>query len=580
MYEIVVGRSESDRKALGIQGTVFLGKHYVRMGPATSLSNKIYLDVAKTHVVLVAGKRGCLTPDTRIMTDIGYKEIKNFDKLKDKILTFNKETQSFDYSNAALIRYSLDNEEVIKFVLEDDTFIQTTLEHPLLILEEDKLKWKEAWKIKDSEILIAKEEDAKGIFYKKIKNITKNYNISEVYDLTVPSTHSFVANGIISHNSGKSYTLGVVAEEMADLPTEVKNKIAVLMIDTMGIFWTMRFPNVKEEDLLEEWELPKKPLDIDIYTPAGYYKQYKEKGIPADYPFTINPTELSTLDWCNSFGINIIEPIGVAIESTLAKLKEEKENYSVDDVIEHLGSNKNLDENTKLATINRFLAAKGWGIFSEESTPIKQIVKGGKVSVLDISAYAEWSVKTLVTGLICKKLMQERVIARKKEELEDVERGHSYFKTSLETTGGETPLVWILIDEAHEFIGKEKTAATDALVTILREGRQPGISLILATQQPGEIHKDVITQTDIVISHRLTAKRDLVALNSMMQSYLYGDMSNYFNMLPRMRGSAIILDDNSERIYPLQVRPRFTWHGGEAPTALKPKGKAAEELGF
>ena len=58
MYEIVVGRSESDRKALGLQGTVFLGKHYVRMGNTTSLSNKIYLDVTKTHVVLVAGKRG------------------------------------------------------------------------------------------------------------------------------------------------------------------------------------------------------------------------------------------------------------------------------------------------------------------------------------------------------------------------------------------------------------------------------------------------------------------------------------------------------------------------------------------
>jgi len=29
-----------------------------------------------------------------------------------------------------------------------------------------------------------------------------------------------------------------------------------------------------------------------------------------------------------------------------------------------------------------------------------------------------------------------------------------------------------------------------------------------------------------------------------------------------------ILDDNSERIYPIRVRPRFTWHGGEAPTAI------------
>ena len=143
------------------------------------------------------------------------------------------------------------------------------------------------------------------------------------------------------------------------------------------------------------------------------------------------------------------------------------------------------------------------------------------------------------------------------------------------------PLVWILIDELHEFLPKDRiTAATDALVTILREGRQPGISLIGATQQPGEIHQDVITQTDIVISHRITAKRDVEALNSMMQSYSPGLIQKYFNLLPRVSGSALILDDNSERIYPLQVRPRFTWHGGESPIALKAKGKAATELGF
>ncbi len=439
MYEIVVGRSDSDRKELGLQGSVFLGKHYVRMGQTTSLSNKIYLDVVKTHVVLVSGKRG----------------------------------------------------------------------------------------------------------------------------------------------SGKSYTLGVVAEEMAHLPTEVKNKIAVLMFDTMGIFWTMRFPNLKDEDLLDQWNLPKKPLDISIYVPAGYFQEYKDKELPADFPFAINPSELSALDWTNAFEMPITSTIGVAIESTISKLKDQKENYSVDKIIESIENNKKIDEVTKLATINRFLAAKTWGIFSEKSTPIKDIIKGGKVSVLDVSAYKDWNIKNLVTGIICKKLMEERVIARKKEEMEDVRRGHSYFQTSMETTGEEIPLVWILIDEAHEFLPKDKTtAATEALVTILREGRQPGISLILATQQPGEIHKDVITQTDIVLSHRITARRDVDALNAMMQTYLPGAIQKYFNMLPRIRGSAILLDDTSERIYPLQIRPRFTWHGGEEPKAIKPKGKAAAELGL
>jgi hypothetical protein len=44
-----------------------------------------------------------------------------------------------------------------------------------------------------------------------------------------------------------------------------------------------------------------------------------------------------------------------------------------------------------------------------------------------------------------------------------------------------------LTDEAHEFLPRDyKVASTDPLVTVMREGRQPGISLILATQQPGK----------------------------------------------------------------------------------------------
>ena len=93
--------------------------------------------------------------------------------------------------------------------------------------------------------------------------------------------------------------------------------------------------------------------------------------------------------------------------------------------------------------------------------------------------------------------------------------------------------------------------------------------MVLATQQPGQIHRDVMTQSDIVISHRVTSEPDLTALNLIMQSYLLESISGYMNDLPSVKGSAIVLDDNSERIYPIKIRPRFTWHGGEAPTAIK-----------
>ena len=58
MYDIVIGRSPDDVEKIGTKGTVLLGKLFVTMGQLTTLSNKIYMDVATSHVVFICGKRG------------------------------------------------------------------------------------------------------------------------------------------------------------------------------------------------------------------------------------------------------------------------------------------------------------------------------------------------------------------------------------------------------------------------------------------------------------------------------------------------------------------------------------------
>jgi len=195
-------------------------------------------------------------------------------------------------------------------------------------------------------------------------------------------------------------------------------------------------------------------------------------------------------------------------------------------------------------------------------------------SVLDLSVYnsvGAFNVRALVISIICRKIFNQRMESRKKEEVESVSKGWNFM--SIENRK-ESPLVWIFIDEAHEFLPlHEKTAATDSLIQLLREGRQPGISVVLATQQPGQIHRDVMTQSDIVIAHRVTSQPDIEALNYIMQTYLLESVKKYMDDLPNLKGSAIILDDNSERIYPIRVKPRFTWHGGEAPTAISVEKK-------
>ena len=400
-----------------------------------------------------------------------------------------------------------------------------------------------------------------GKSYVKMGQTTSLSN--NVY-LDVNRAHTIMLCG--KRGSGKSYSLGVIAEEMVSLPKEIKDKLSVLILDTMGIFWTMKYPNIKDEDLLESWGLkPKRLKDIQVFIPEGYFSEYKEKGMLVDKSFSIKPSELKGDDWCNVFSISLNEPLGILIERVIESFK--KKSYTIQEVIERIKQDEKSNQEVKNAAENRFLAAEKWGLFSDKGTAIKDIISTGKVSILDVSCYTGvygmWGIRSLVIGLIARKLFNERMIVRKKEEMDKI-KGEF-----LEEKKSEMPIVWILIDEAHEFIGKERTAATDSLIQVIREGRQPGISLILATQQPGEMHKDVITQSDIIISHRITARVDIEALNNMMQTYLIGDIQKYLNNLPDLKGGAVILDDNSERMYPVQIRPKYTWHGGETPTILK-----------
>ncbi len=425
----------------------------------------------------------------------------------------------------------------------------------------------------DYELELIAESD---VFWDEIVLMEKLEGRFEVYDISVPEVHNFVANNIIVHNS---YTMGVIAEGIIDLPPEIKNNISVIMLDTMGVYWTMKYPNKKDELLLKEWGLEPKSLDIKIYTPVGHFYKKKEKGIPTDYPFSIKPSELDGDDWCMTFGINENEPIGVLLEKIISDIKEEQEDYDID-LIEKKINESNVENNVKNAALNLFSNAKTWGLFDEKGTSLNSLAAPGQVAVLDVSCYATmpggWKIKSLVIGLVAQKLFVQRMLSRKNEEFQQVHKSTHYFSEEAVTKLG-FPMVWLIVDEAHEFLPREgKTLATDPLITILREGRQPGISLILATQQPGKIHTDVMTQSDTIISHRITAKIDTDALSKLMQSYLRSGLDKYLDDLPRVKGAAIILDDSNEKIFPMKVRPRFTWHGGEAPTALLEKDKIFE----
>ena len=398
--------------------------------------------------------------------------------------------------------------------------------------------------------------------------------------------------------TGKSYSGAVIAEEMALLPKEIRENLSVLMIDTMGIFWSMKNPNEKGRSLLREWKRPETSYDIEgktetdksvsskaagvqqskkilepmglpakLFVPKAYVKTYKDSGVDVDYTLTLPCGELSASDWIVTFGFMSIDSHGIAIERAIkqARIKYGTK-YDLSDIIRIIDLDKRTEPIIKEALMNRFEAAQEWGVFEKEGTPISDLFQSGTVSVIDVSHYMRvsggWNVRSLLVGLLSRRIFMERLMARKSEEFESM-TGEKKKKV---------PMVWLMIDEAHQFVGNsEITAATDPLLTLIKEGREPGISVLLITQRPGKLHEDVLAQADLIISHRLTSRSDLEALRSIMQTYMMEDIHDYINSLPRNKGSAIILDDNSEKIFSVQVRPRLSWHAGGSPSAIKEK---------
>lgn len=383
------------------------------------------------------------------------------------------------------------------------------------------------------------------------------------YHLTNPVLMDILRPHIVlivgKRGSGKSYSGGVIAEEIMDLPKEIKENLTCLMIDTMGIFWSMKNPNEMDMDLLTQWNMKPKGFPVRNIVPIGLTRFYERAGITFDGTFAVKPSELSAGDWALTFNINLFEPLGVLLERVIKKL--EGRDYSIRDIIDEIEKDERSDKKEKLALENRFLSAEGWGIFSAEATPVEKFLKPGVATVLDVSLQ-EWNVRNLMLGIISREIYQARITARREEELA-VMAGEAVKKI---------PMTWIIIDECENFIpaGRE-TAASHDLLTLVRQGRQPGISLVLITQRPNKIYEDAIAQADLVISHRLTAKPDLDALSAIMQTYLLFDIRKSIEALPKSKGSALILDDNSERLFNIQVHPRQSWHAGASPIAYKEK---------
>lgn len=266
--------------------------------------------------------------------------------------------------------------------------------------------------------------------------------------------------------------------------------------------------------------------------------------------FRINPADLSPDAWCELFDLSISDVMGIALFRAVQHLKRrQKENFFIPDILDEIESDSLVQDRTRQALLNRLEMAQDWDIFSTRYQELWEVFDPKSVNIIDLSTLDPGPLgrRNLVVDVLARDIFKRRTIARRKEELGLI---------------GELPRVWVLIDEAHQFVPSGKTTlAKEALIRWAKEGRQPGLSLVVASQQPSAIDNEVITQCDVIIAQKLTNSADIQAVNALSQDYMGAELKTYVRKLSR-RGEAVLVDDEQEKVIMLQVRPRKSYHGG------------------
>lgn len=368
-------------------------------------------------------------------------------------------------------------------------------------------------------------------------------------DLLEP--HVAVLVGV--RGSGKSYTQGVLVEELACSGLQ----IGAVVVDRCGVFSGLRSPNPSEEDrekLAGAGVAVEGLSNLQVFTPGRTHEGLQ--------PFRITVSGMTAEDWIQFWNLSPEGPQGSLVRDVLNEVRhgyravQEKMipacvQYDLAEIECCLEACQKIQSRYKPATVRSLLqrisSSEALGLFARSGTSVKQLSVSGQVSVIDLSdSSVDDSCAAKVVGMVSRMILQ----ARQDSVREGVEH---------------IPVTWLVIDEAHLFVGDtiQNGSASD-LISYCKLGRRPGCALVLGTQQPSAIHKGVLSQADIVIAHQLVLESDIATLKRIIPASRPDEIFGKADLLRSLPpGAAIVADKlTQQRPVIVQIRPRKTRHDG------------------
>ena len=400
--------------------------------------------------------------------------------------------------------------------------------------------------------------------------------------------------------TGKSYDLGILAEGLAlsrdSRITTKETSITTIFFDTQNQFWALL--NAPDDGLDEDrqqlahldlWNIPPNHIpSAKLFAPMG------DHSIHADaVEFAIDPTELELEDWCGLFELDIYSPQGQVLRNLLRKVGEEgynvqepvggrsgrrvpaRKDFDIEDMMVCLRDDVELGEQSQRQTRDAVLwkleALRDSKVFRKGGIDVLDVLKKGQLSIFLLRELDD-ATKSLVVSVIAKKVF--RIMGRFHTERKAAERSK---KPRPQEYDSMPQGVWTLIDEAHLICPSDsQTAAKSTLIEYVKRGRDAGLSLVLATQQPSAVDSRVVSQVDLLIAHRLVVDADISAALARVPADFPKDVSfgtarvsDRFALIRALEtGEAWIADAETNRAVLVAMRPRVSAHGGDEPTVV------------
>lgn len=374
--------------------------------------------------------------------------------------------------------------------------------------------------------------------------------------------------------TGKSYDLGIIAEALcAKEPSKIARgteRFAMVLFDTQNQFWTLAETSElgdQQKELINRWNISENSLKRPtIYRPKGTPKMTDN-----EVEFALRPSDLESADWTALCGLERFTAMGQCLYKARTAMHS---GFSLPQMIEWLKSDEAGEEHgeaTREAVRWRLEAQASTSLFDENAEDIcARLGIVGAKGVIQLADLEE-EVKAVIVAVIMRKLINWAGPAQRRRKMalmhgEELPMGDDEV----------APRIWTLIDEAHLICpSNHRTAARPVIVDYVKRGRDAGLSLVLATQQPSAIDTAAISQSDIVVIHRLTIDADINAAMERMPARgpktvqrghagaNVADMGDFARMLDG--GQSIFADAECNRAFLMQSRPRITPHGGGEP---------------